>query len=269
MVEDDRLAELVSAVRASSRYRHMYEGLMRRIGAQELAKGRSFKEAIKETRTQLHQVAGAFQVSTPNYGQLLATLESLPPDPRDPALRSFCQRVLQLHASTRERWPYLPEFYDLLCARIGPVVSVLDLACGLNPLALPWMGFSESVEYTAVDIFADMLAFIDRFFHHLHVAGRVDLVDLGAGVPTDPVQVALLLKTLPCLDLMDKTAGARILDQICADHLIVSFPARSLGGRNKGMVQNYSTRFQQLLAGRPWRVEQWQVGQELVFWLSR
>jgi 16S rRNA (guanine(1405)-N(7))-methyltransferase len=268
MAGDERLDELVAAVRASPRYRQVYEGLVRRIGAQELAKGRALKEAIKETRTQLHQVGGAYQGSTPNYGQLLAELDGLPDDLEDPALRSFCQRVLNLHASTRERWPYLPEFYRLLRARIGPVGSLLDLACGMNPLALPWMGFGDAVEYIAMDIYADMLGFIERFFRHLHLPGRVELVDLGARVPSDPVQVALLLKTLPCLDLMDKSAGARILDQVRADHLLVSFPACSLGGHQKGMAKNYSARFLQLVAGRVWRVEQWQVGQELVFWLA-
>ena len=51
-----------------------------------------------------------------------------------------------------------------------------------------------------------------------------------------------------------------------ARYLAVSFPAKSLGGRSKGMVENYSARFEELIAGRGWQVlGELEFSTELVF----
>jgi 16S rRNA (guanine(1405)-N(7))-methyltransferase len=267
MPEPERLDELVQAVQAGARYRQIYAGLVRRIGAQELAKGRSFKEAVKETRNKLHQVGGAYQETTPDYTRLGLELDGLEDTPQ--ALQDFCRRAMAAHASTRERLPYLEAFYAPLRERLGPVQSLMDLACGLNPLALPWLPLAEGGEVWAYDIYADMTAFLNRFFARAGYHGAAEVCDLTAGAPRRPVELALLLKTLPCLEQIDKTIGPRLLDEIQAQHLLVSFPALSLGGRGKGMAQNYSAHFEQLLAGRGWRVEQWSVKTEIVFLVSK
>jgi 16S rRNA (guanine(1405)-N(7))-methyltransferase len=267
MAANDHLEELVSAVLSGARYRQIDPGLARRIAAQELAKGRSLKEAVKETRNKLHQVAGAYQETPPDYPALLAELAGLPHDLE--ALRPFCQKAMTMHASTRERLPYLEEFYRPLRERVGTVGSILDLACGLNPLALPWMPLAAGGEYQACDIYADMAGFLKSFFAHAGVCGAAEVRDLTASLPEQPVELALLLKTLPCLEQLDKSIAPRLLDGIPAQRLLVSFPALSLGGHGKGMVQNYSARFEALLAGRHWQVESWQVKTEIVFLVSK
>jgi 16S rRNA (guanine(1405)-N(7))-methyltransferase len=58
----------------------------------------------------------------------------------------------------------------------------------------------------------------------------------------------------------------RLLDGLNARYLAVSFPAKSLGGRGKGMVENYSARFDELIAGRGWGVlGKLEFSSELVF----
>ena len=49
------------------------------------------------------------------------------------------------HSSTRERLPILEQFYARALADIPPARVVLDLACGLNPLALAWMPLGEAI----------------------------------------------------------------------------------------------------------------------------
>jgi len=267
MAETQRLDDLVQAVQAGPRYRQIDPGLVRRIGAQELAKGRSFKDAVKETRNKLHQVGGAYQETTPDYTRLALELDGLDNSPE--ALQAFCRRALGAHASTRERLPYLEAFYAPLRERLGPVRSLMDLACGLNPLALPWLPLAADGELWAYDIYADMAVFLNRFFTQVGCHGSAAVCDLTAGVPQRPVQLALLLKTLPCLEQIDKSIGPRLLDEIQAEHVLVSFPALSLGGRGKGMVQNYSAHFEKLTAGRGWRVEQWSVPTEIVFLVTK
>jgi 16S rRNA (guanine(1405)-N(7))-methyltransferase len=263
MTEAERLEELIRAVLSGARYRQIDPGLVQRLGRLELAKGRSLKEAVKETRNKLHQVGGAYQETPPDYAGLAAELAVLPHNLDE--LRPFCQRAMQMHASTRERLPYLEEFYASLQARVGTVSSILDLACGLNPLALSWMPLAPGGEYLACDIYRDMTAFLDGFFSHCGVSGRAEVHDLTASLPAQAVDLALLLKTLPCLEQIDKSIGPRLLEGVNARYLLVSFPALSLGGRGKGMPQNYSAHFNTLIAGKNWQVESWEIKTEIVF----
>jgi 16S rRNA (guanine(1405)-N(7))-methyltransferase len=93
--------------------------------------------------------------------------------------------------------------------------------------------------------------------------------DLTADCPKQEVQVAFLLKTIPCLEQMDKTIGLRLLDEINAEHLLISFPTHSLHGKNKGMVKHYRNHFEELAAGRGWEIRSYQYDEELAFLVSR
>lgn len=269
MVEDNLLDELIKSVRAGARYKAISAELVRRVGAQELAKGRSFKEAVKATRNKLHQVGGAYQETPIPYERLLGELQTLPHEPRDPALQAFCRRVMQFHTSTNERLPVLERFFIETLAEIGPVQSILDLACGLNPLARPWIPLAKGGQYFACDIYADMVAFANAFLVHTRQDGRAEVYDLVQEVPARPVQVALALKTIPCLEQVDKEIGLRLLEGVQAGYILVSFPAHSLGGRSKGMVKNYESHFREMIGGKPWGVQRFEFPGELAFLVSK
>jgi hypothetical protein len=68
---------------------------------------------------------------------------------------------------------------------------------------------------------------------------------------------------------VDKTISQRLLDGIPAEHMLVSFPVASLGGRGKGMSENYEAHFMQLTAGRGWRIRRFDFSSELAFLVSR
>ena len=269
MLEIEILEKVVAAVRRGARYRDIDEGLVRRVAAAELAKGRRVKEAVKAARSKLHQVAGAYIEKQIGYTQLIEQLEGLPADQSDPDLQSFCRQAMQFHTSTLERLPILENFYSQTLLSIAPIRSVLDLACGLNPLALPWMPLSEDVEYHACDIYTDMVDFLQLFLEHLNINGNAFLCDLVETIPSNQVHLALLLKTIPCLEQLDKSIAPRLLDSIHAEHILVSFPVHSLGGRSKGMLENYEARFRQLLTGRSWQVQRYEFASELAFLISR
>ncbi len=148
-------------------------------------------------------------------------------------------------------------------------LSVLDLACGLNPLNLPWMPLAADVSYSACDIYTDMVDFLNRFFAHFQVQGSSFTCDLTQTIPQQPVQMALLLKTIPCLEQVDKQAGLRLLEGLQAENILVTFPAHSLGGRSKGMVQNYADHFTQLIAGQPWQITRFDYPGELAFLIRK
>jgi len=173
------------------------------------------------------------------------------------------------HASTRERLPILSEFYQIALAPWAPVQSIVDIACGLGPLAIPWMPLAPNARYVAVDMYTDLVAFLEQALPILGVKGTAIAMDITQSLPIEPVEVALLLKTLPCIERMDAGASLKLLEQVPARHLVVSFPIHSLGGRDRAMRQNYARQFCDLLARQPWRVEQLDLFGELVFRVSK
>lgn len=265
-MEPTELDALVATVRASVGYRSVNADLIRRIGARELAARRSLKEAVKAAKNKLHQVAGAYLERTPRYDRWLEALRAAPDGD---ALRRVCGDLMRRHASTQERLPILDAFYRAIFAVVPAPRRVADLACGLNPLAIPWMGLPAGIEYYAADIYDDMMAFIQAFFSIAGVKGVAESRDVLAAPPPGHFDVAFVLKALPCLEQVDKQAGRRILDGVDADYLVISYPAHSLGGRARGMPAHYESQFQQLVAGSPWAWQKLVFQTEIVFIVAK
>ncbi len=275
----DQVDQLLNEVTASAKYRLITPDLVRWIGARELSRHKNFKEAVKATRNRLHLVGASYQEGGIQYDRIITRLHQAAmhiekanvTDQKarlvrfQPTLRS----ILESHASTSERLPILDEFYTSIFAPIAPIQSILDLACGLNPLTAAWMPLNENATYVAIDIYQDMVHFLNQVFSILHIHGRAEQMNLLEQIPDQHYQVALLLKALPCLEQLDKNASLRLMDGIQADYLLVSYPVYSLSGRSKGMRSNYEERFQELTKGRLWKVERFEFATELVFLVTK
>jgi 16S rRNA (guanine(1405)-N(7))-methyltransferase len=266
MPESDALDTLVAAVQSSAKYATIAPDFVRRLSAEELRKYPRLKEAVKATKNRLHQVAGAYLTAPPNYEQWLARLSAAPTlDER----REVCRALMQTHASTRERLPILDEFYRIALAELAPVHSVIDLACGLNPLAIPFMPLAENAAYYACDIYTDLADFLNRAFPLLGVSGSAWAADVTQVIPDQRADLAIIVKAIPCLQQLDKGIGARLLDGINAGHILVSYPAQSLGGSSKGMRANYEAQFTELVAGKGWVVRRYDFATELAFLVTK
>lgn len=263
------LDQLVEQVQSSAKYQLIAFEVIRNIGARELAKRASLKEAVKTTRNKLHQVGSAYQEQGIPYARWMKELQALSDNLADESVRAWLLEQLPAHASTRERVPILPQFYATVLASLPPIRSVLDLACGLNPLTLPWMGLPGGCTYTAVDIFEDLRTFLNAYFDKFHVTGQALCADLTQTIPPVQTDLTLLLKTIPCLEQVDKQAGARLLVQITSPYLLVSFPAHSLAGRSKGMVHNYEQHFTELTSSYPWKITRYEFPGELAFLVQK
>jgi len=264
MKDDGQLDRLVTAVSQTTKYQHVSPELIRRLGADELGKRRSYKEALKATKNKLHQVGGAYQESKIDYGKTLLLLEESQHKGAETQRKTLVD-VMRLHTSTRERLSILDRFYAETLTGLPPINSVMDIACGLNPLARRWMPLSDDATYLAYDIYADMMQFLGDYFSLAGIPGKAEVRDVVDTPPTEPVDLVLLLKTLPVLAQIDKTAVPRLLDALQAKYLLISFPAKSLGGRSKGMVQNYEAQFEGWREGRRWAVKRFEFENELAF----
>ncbi len=262
---DEQLEKLVKQVQEGIKYRSIHPELVENIASTELKKGRSWKDTVKATRNKLHQVGSAYQIQPIDYERLTSELKTLPKDIHNSEVRRFLIQTMSLHASTRERLIILDQFYAECFTSISPVDSILDLACGLNPLALAWMPISERLQMVVCDIYTDQIEFLNEYFTHFQINGRAFCCDLTQHIPKENYQVALVLKTIPCLEQIDKNIGSKILKDIQCQHLLVSFPAQSLTGKNKGMRQFYSDHFQLLLQHTDWTVKTFAFSNEQAF----
>jgi 16S rRNA (guanine(1405)-N(7))-methyltransferase len=257
----------MAEVLASARYRSVSPALVQALVQRELSKQRSPKEAVKAVKSTLHQAIGVFLDGKLDRAGALAALGAAASSPL--AFRQQCRALMAWHASTRERLPLLATFYTEILARLGPVHSILDLGCGLNPLAIPWMTLAEDCTYHAYDVHAGLIQFLAGALPLLGVEGEAHLVDLTREVPERTADVALVLKCLPSLAQLDRAAGQRLLQGLRVKHLVISYPVRSLGGRQKGMRLGYAEQFRQISAGRPWQVETLEFPTELVYVVTK
>lgn len=268
MNEMDILDQVVREVQKGAAYRDVHPGLIRRVAGQMIERKRDFKAVVKATRNKIHQVGGAYFGKAIPYERWQAELVDINPQDKT-RLLEYCRKVLQQHASTRERLPVLEKFYGTLFESLSPVQSVLDLACGLNPLTAPWMPLAPNATYIACDIYLNLVSFLNRFLGCILLNGKVEWCDLLEGCPPYQAQVALLMKAIPCLEQLDRNVTLSLLQSVQAEYIVVSFPAHSLGGHRKGMVKNYENHFRQLISSFHWKVERFEFPGELVFLMKR
>ena len=259
-------AEIVERVLRSSRYRDVDRTLLARLADEELPRARNVDEAVKRVKRRLHQAVGAFRGASRAQAFSAAWTGNL----AEPAFRAACAEAMRAHASTRERIGNLDSFYAGIWAHTGVPDRLMDLGCGLGPLALPWMGLAGAATYVASDVDQRPLATVEEFLQLVGQPHRVEVRDLVAEAPVEVADVALLLKLVSTLDRQDPDAAARLLRALRVRHAVVSFPARSLGGRGKGMEPTYRDRLDRLVvdAGRVQAVAEASVSSELVFVLT-
>jgi 16S rRNA (guanine(1405)-N(7))-methyltransferase len=209
LITGEMLTKLVDEVRKSPKYASASIDLVREIGSKELAKSKNLKDAIKATRNKIHQVGSAYQETPIPYSRWLEELKTLPQNIQAPETLHFIRACLPLHASTKERLPLIETFFEQTLAPIQPVESILDLACGLTPLCLPWISTTSNVHYTGLDIFENMVHFLDQFYSHFKVNHFFSVTNILQQIPQEKVHLALVLKTIPCLEQVDKTIGTR------------------------------------------------------------
>jgi len=267
--KDELLRRLVATVQDSAKYRTICPELIASIGAQELAKRANLKAAVKATKNKLHQVGGAYWQRTVDYSEWLDRLQLAARSQDRAQLLQICDRIMAHHTSTQERLPMLQQFYTRIFAALPPIHSVLDIACGLNPLAMLSMPLAENATYYACDIYQDTINFINQFMKIVNVSGEAQVCNLIQTCPNYQVDVAFVFKTLPCLEQIDKHAGIRLLEAIQSQVTLVSFPNRSLGGKNKGMASHYESRLRTQIADKPWSVQRLEFPTELVFLITR
>ena len=262
------LEKLVEAILQSPKYSNISQDLIRRVAEQSLHKYPKHKEALKAAKSKLHQVAGAYWKRQADYDKWLAQIRAVAPDDQA-GTQAVCREVMRHHSSSAERLGILAEFYETLFAKLPPISSILDLACGLNPLAIPFMPISPETRYTAGDIYADQMAFLQSVFDHWGLNAVARQCDIFSTTFEGRYDLALLLKSLACLEQVEKDSAAQLLQSIPARYIFVTYPTASLAGRLKGMRQHYTKAFNSLQLSPAWQITQLEFDTEIGFLVEK
>ena len=179
-----------------------------RINLEKLKKADE-KIIIKEVRADLRRMSGMFQLIPSKKENLSSSFEEL----------------LKSHSSTSERLSFYPTLKKLI--KDLNINSILELGCGLNPLALA----DKDLIYHASDINEKELEIIKRFFKKNKVKGNVfvyDLRKIKRDLPS--ADICLIFKVLDLLPSRKKTTE-EIFDKINSKYFLISFSTRKLSGK--------------------------------------
>lgn len=266
------IENLIDEVLNSRKYRslNLPRETLRDLITRELAQGKPAKTALKETRTRLHNIVAPY-LGDPDYEQAAQALDQAAAQARGgqaDAVQQVCREILACHASTRERLPILQEFYARIFNHIGHCSSILDLACGLNPFALPWMGLPPGTSYRAYDLHAPRVRLINRFLQLQGFEPLAEVRDVLVSPPQEEADVAFLFKEAHRLEQRRKGSNLPLWRALRVRTLLVSLPPQSLSGRHD-LVQKHRRLVSDILQGETWPVSELIFENEMVFCIEK
>ncbi len=264
MIDENTVQAVVAAVKQSKKYRDTGEETIRQLAVEAVQEHKKAKPAEKAVRRRLHSIMAPY-LGDPDYtaaGQLLTDVFVAGDEA---TIRSACRDLMYTHLSTRERLPILDTFYRDIFAVTGPPRRLLDIACGLNPLAFPWMGLpAAGTDFIAYDIHEPRVDFLNHYFMLQGLPPLAYVKDVAVGAPAEAGDVALFLKEMPRFERNYPGHGRALLAALDCRWLVVSFPTISThGGRN--LTNRYREFFHQLIDGSGWPVTELLFDTELVF----
>jgi 16S rRNA (guanine(1405)-N(7))-methyltransferase len=232
--------------------KNMGQSTQRRLSIQ-------LEDALKNTTRNRSKRKHA--LSCTKYGQLITILKLI--------LTVFLIPLLETSitkGTTRERLAILDDFYGKIFDITGNPDSIIDHACGLNPLSVLWMGLPDNTKYYAFDIESNLVEFLVSVIGYLGLHDKMEaqmgdiLVD-----EFNYADVVFMLKFLPVIEQQEKGSSLKVMKKQKCRYLVVSFPVKSLSGVEKGMASFYSNWFRNLIKEENWQYNEILFDSELVF----
>lgn len=284
MSEEAAVEAVVTAVKESRKYGDTGEETIRELAVDAVRHYKKQKDAVKAVRKRLHSIMAPY-LGDPDYDLVADRLDAAFAAGDVADVRMVCRAALHAHLSTRERLPILDQFYARIFEVTGTPSSLMDIACGLNPLALPWMGIGErysvnsdrysvsgersaALRFYAYDIHVPRIDFVNHYFRLEGLAPLAKVQDVAVQPPQETADVALFLKEMPRFERNYRGQGRPLLEAIQAQWLVISFPRVSThGGRE--LTDRYRDFMFQLLEGTNWAATELLFDGELVFCVQK
>ena len=171
------------------------------------------KILVKSVRAGLRKIVGRFHRDIKNEKKDFSEEE--------------IRNIINSHSSTKER----KEEYSMIMLLLEElkVQSILDVGCGINPLAMA----SPDRTYYALDIDGEALRIVEKFFEKKSISGRTILADIKnveeKEIPS--ADICFLFKVLDILDMKGHKNAEAVLKKLPCKYVLVSFSMKTLSGR--------------------------------------
>lgn len=255
------LDKLVMQIRQSRKYRDIAiaEDTIRDILLTEFARQPNRKAALQSAKKKLHEVI-ALYLGDPDYDAARQRLSAAFASGDAAQVQAVCRDLLRVHDSTRERLELLDTFYPAIWSITGAPHTLLDIACGLNPLSYPWMHLPDGATFYAYEIHTPRVDLLNHYFALQGIAGRAFVRDILVDYPPESGDVALLLKEIHRMEKRRKGIVLPLLDALNVRWIVLSSPTRSRTGR-RTVIDTYRAQVHDILAERP----VWTLAEEIEF----
>ena len=269
MIANAEIKAMAKKIAESRKYRNtgIPIGTIEDVLRQETARFQKKAEALRSTRAILHNVMAPY-LGDPDYAAAHNQLDAISLEGENSQLENFCLEILTRHDSTRERRAYQNYFYKTIRDVAPQARSVLDLACGLAPFALPFMGMAEDVRYHAYDIHQPRIDLINHFLQIQGLEELAEMRDVLINPPGIKADAAFLFKAAHRMEKRRKGSSRELVKALKARTIFISLPNRSLDGQ-RDLHQRMDTLFSQIITGISTETGSREFAGETLYWMRK
>ncbi|MDD5054213.1 MAG: hypothetical protein PHT91_01715 [Candidatus Nanoarchaeia archaeon] len=177
---------------------------VKRIKSLLKKKGLANKELDKNLRKQFYEIHSNYYKNF-DYSKALLKL-------KESGSLSVHEKLLKKYDSNR--FIVINDLYDIIWKITGKPKILLDLACGLNPLTLPWMKLPNDCKYFCYDLEKNLINFLNDYFKIMKKKGcKAFLIDVLASPPETKCDVAFLFKASTCFEWQSPKSTVLLLEK--------------------------------------------------------
>jgi len=237
--------EIADEILQSKKYSNIDRATVERICLETIPKYKKQKDIIKAVKRKLHIIHESFlqEGCHENAKIILNDYESDDINFDKP----LALQLLALHNSTKERLAQIEEIYAFISQHVKCEDRIIDIGCGFNPLALPFLA-QQPKSYFAYDINSSTAQTLNTYFNMAELPSyHAEICDMVTDIPKAQGDVLFAFKLFPLLQQQQKGRDFEVLTMLNCPTSIISFPTKSASGKEKGMEAFYSTQFEERL----------------------
>jgi len=267
---DKEISKLIDSVHNSYKYRDLAlpDTFLLYLINQNLDNSKNFSELKDNFRKSLHNVIAPY-LEDIDYQAEIKNLESGLVDlSSEEALKNYCLKMMAKHASTKERIPHLQPFFDAIHDVIGEPKSVLDLACALDPLCLPWIRLAPQASFKAYDLNGSRIQYLQKFFDSTGIKAEAIQQDILLNPPSDQADCAFFFKEAHRLEKRQPGSTRILIENTKVKTFILSLPAFDLKGHHT--LESYHRHLvEKAIEAKNWGLESKLIGNEIIFFIHK
>ncbi len=261
-----KLREFFSDISNYQYKEKILEKLSKSKNYKQFTKSKEHDFLIKNVRAELRKVYGAFILK--EYEKKNKILKKLI-DEND--IDTHIE-LLKLHKSTNERLGHYKELYERIFENVKGKAVILDLACGLNPIANIFVR-DKIKKYYASDISSEDCKFLKEYFSKTRIDNEVfplDLVEKESLKKLSKIKcdVCFIFKTLDGLERVERNITEKLFKSLDTKLIAVTFPTLSLSGVRE--IKEYRRVWlEKLLEKLQWKYEKILIENELLYLIEK